>query len=218
MFFLIWGFRTRMVVTGRGSFDCPICVAQQPFELRQVARWFRLFFLPIAKTRPLGEFVFCLGCRNTLRRGVLDAGSDAVPVPAPHTSATVAPGSTATTTPHDVPSGTETTLRPAASAPATARPAAAALNRASRPATVGQNAPLNANAVRLAPRPAAAARPSALTGGAAIDAEQGSEAHERPAFGQSAFAKATYARQRRPAPAPFGGSVVSEPAFFTPRR
>jgi hypothetical protein len=225
-----WGFRSRLAVMGRGVFDCPVCAGQQPFELRQLARWFVLCSVPIARTRPLSEHVYCLGCRNPLKRDVLDAGSSASAglVPAlqglaydvPESMLTVArPAATASApvpSPTAVAASATVSTRPPAPV-ADARPTTATA-ATMRPVTARQSAPQHAGTVHRLPQTASVvARPAALHGSAAPAAPHEAVERERPAFGQSAFARATYARQRRPAPS-YGTAPVSEPAFFTPRR
>ena len=166
MFVLIWGSRRRVIDAGRGAYHCPVCKRLQPFALKRIARYFTLFFIPIARSGAAIEYAVCLGCNNALKRATLEAA----PLGTPSTSAPAL----------------EAVTKPIPSADA---PQAAA-------------APLPA-----APRPAAAVACSTEPPCAAA----------RPAFGQSAFAKATYARQRRPAPG-FGTPAPSGPAFFTPRR
>jgi hypothetical protein len=223
-----WGLRSRLAIMGHGVFDCPVCARQQPFELRQLARWFMLCSVPIARTRPLSEYVYCLGCRNPLKRDVLDAGSSSSAglVPAlqgpaydvPESRLTIArPAATATTS---APSLSHTPVAVPATSPAhtasrVAAAAAATASAAMRSATARQSAPQHRDTVHRLPQTAdVVARSSALSSGAT---PQESAERERPAFGQSAFARATFARQRRPAPS-YGPAAVSEPAFFTPRR
>ena len=173
MFFLIWGFRRRVVSAGQGMYHCPVCKRVQPFALKQIARYFTLFFIPIVRTGAAVDYAVCLGCRNALKRAVLEAAPRGVPA--------------VDALPPDRPTLEYPLLTAQLAPPCQPAPPAAAL-----PA---------------APRPAAAA---------AFIAEQPAVA-PRPAFGQSAFAKATYARKRRPAPV-LGSPAPSGPSFFTPRR
>ncbi len=171
MFFLIWGFRPRVVEAGRGTFHCPVCTRSQTFALKTIARYFTLFFIPIVRTGAAVDYAVCLGCHNALKRSTLS---------------TVSPAGTA-------PASRE---RPALGSPSPTRGLA--------PSTA---AAASATPLPRSPRPAAAE---------AFMAQQLAVA-PRPAFGQSAFARATYARKRSPAPT-LGAPATSGPSFFTPRR
>lgn len=173
MFLLIWGFRRRVIAAGHATYHCPVCKRVQTFALKQIARYFTLFFIPIVRSGAAVEYAVCLGCSKALRRDVVEAAQ-------PVASGNVASSQERPALGQQLPARRTVAPRtpggPIADSPASPRPAAAVAFIAEQPA--------------VAPR---------------------------PAFGQSAFAKATYARTRRPAPV-LGAPAPSGASFFTPRR
>jgi transcription elongation factor Elf1 len=68
---IIWGWKTRTKTVCTGNFHCPSCERQQSYTLIKLARWFTLYFIPLFKTKDLGEYVECGGCKETYKTRVL---------------------------------------------------------------------------------------------------------------------------------------------------
>jgi len=71
MFFIVWGFRGRQKEIGQGEFYCPECGDYRAYRLIMVNRWFTLYWIPLFKTKNLGEFVECGKCESTFNERVL---------------------------------------------------------------------------------------------------------------------------------------------------
>lgn len=72
MFFIIWGWRGREKTIGNGEFYCPDCGAYRGYRLVAVTRWFTLYWIPLFKTKDLGEYVECQSCKSTFNDRVLE--------------------------------------------------------------------------------------------------------------------------------------------------
>ncbi len=72
VFFLIWGFKVRFKLLDSGTFFCPTCGGDRPYELRQARRWFHLYYIPLIPAAVLGEQVRCGVCTTSFNRVVLD--------------------------------------------------------------------------------------------------------------------------------------------------
>jgi uncharacterized tellurite resistance protein B-like protein len=71
VFFLIWGFKVRFKVLGDGTFFCPRCGGDRPYERRQAKRWFHLYYIPLFPVSALGEQVRCSVCQTSFDEAVL---------------------------------------------------------------------------------------------------------------------------------------------------
>jgi hypothetical protein len=71
VFFLIWGFKVRFKVLDSGTFFCPRCGGDRPFERRQARRWFHLYYIPIIPAAILGNQVRCGVCETSFTESVL---------------------------------------------------------------------------------------------------------------------------------------------------
>lgn len=71
MFFLIWGFKVRFKVLDHGTFFCPRCGGDRPYERRQAKRWFHLYYIPIIPAATLGEQIRCGVCQTSFNESVL---------------------------------------------------------------------------------------------------------------------------------------------------
>lgn len=77
---IIWGWKARTKMIHTGSFHCPGCQAERNYNLMQVARWFTLYFIPLFKTRDLGEYVECCTCKETYKTRILSYQPQPEPV------------------------------------------------------------------------------------------------------------------------------------------
>jgi hypothetical protein len=68
---IIFGSRSVTGSMGTGSFDCPQCGTNAPYEHKRVRRFFTLYFIPLIPLRTLGEYVECGQCRGTYKPEVL---------------------------------------------------------------------------------------------------------------------------------------------------
>ena len=73
MFFLfIWGFKNRHKVIGEGTFFCPRCGGDRPYQQRVGRRWFTLYYIPLFPTgQPLNEHVQCGVCKQAFTPAAL---------------------------------------------------------------------------------------------------------------------------------------------------
>jgi len=69
--FIIYGTRGNFSDLSRGEFDCPHCRNHTSYRLREVKRYFTLFFLPIFPTGSGLRFVECDSCGSQFNEAVL---------------------------------------------------------------------------------------------------------------------------------------------------
>src|SRR3954464_3087245 len=74
---LIFGFRSRAGVIGRGTFLCPHCGVDRSYSHKRMRRWFTLFFIPVIPLNVAGEFVECDTCRQGFKMIVLNTPTTA---------------------------------------------------------------------------------------------------------------------------------------------
>lgn len=72
---IIYGHKSREIEVSSGQFHCPKCDDQRPYIHKQVARYFTLFFIPLFKTKTLGEYVECQVCRRAFKPEILGLAS-----------------------------------------------------------------------------------------------------------------------------------------------
>ena len=77
---IIWGWKARTKTISSGTFHCPACDGHRAYSLIQIARWFTLYFIPLFKTKDLGEYVECGTCKETYKTRVLGYQPTATPV------------------------------------------------------------------------------------------------------------------------------------------
>jgi hypothetical protein len=70
-FFLIWGMKVRFKTIATGTFFCPRCGGDRPYERRLAKRWFHLYYIPLFPTSTLGEQVRCGVCQTSYTEAVL---------------------------------------------------------------------------------------------------------------------------------------------------
>ena len=73
---IVWGSRGREKEVATGTFACPVCRAPRPYRRMRIDRYFTLYFMPLFRTRQLGEYVQCGVCARTFPLEVL---ADAAP-------------------------------------------------------------------------------------------------------------------------------------------
>lgn len=71
LFFLIWGMKVRFKTIANGTFFCPRCGGDRPYERRLAKRWFHLYYIPLFPTSTLGEQVRCGVCQTSYNESVL---------------------------------------------------------------------------------------------------------------------------------------------------
>ena len=69
---LIYGTRSLTTTSASGTFHCPRCAAESPYQHRRVRRFFTLYFIPLIPLNRLGEYVECRRCAATFQIAVLD--------------------------------------------------------------------------------------------------------------------------------------------------
>ncbi|MEP7288690.1 MAG: zinc-ribbon domain-containing protein [Chloroflexota bacterium] len=76
---IIFGSRNRTVKKAAGEFFCPKCRAVRLYQLKKVAQYFTLYFIPIFPIKQLGEYVECEFCKTTYRPEVLNLNRPPAP-------------------------------------------------------------------------------------------------------------------------------------------
>ena len=71
---IIWGSKGKTKVAERGTFMCPTCNSLQRYEHHVTGKYFTLYFIPLFKTKTLGEYVECQSCFMTFKPEVLEYG------------------------------------------------------------------------------------------------------------------------------------------------
>jgi len=73
---IIWGSKGKTKVEGRGTFMCPRCNSLQPYLHHVVGKYFTLYFIPLFKTKDIGEYIECQSCFMTYKPEVLEWSRD----------------------------------------------------------------------------------------------------------------------------------------------
>ena len=60
MFFVVWGRKGVVNVVSSGKFQCPMCNLQRAYELKEIRKYFTLFWIPLF---PYGESIEYLECQ-----------------------------------------------------------------------------------------------------------------------------------------------------------
>jgi hypothetical protein len=60
----IWGRRVRDKKVSEGQFTCPTCRSQQKCTRRRVAIYQTIYFIPVAETKLLKEYLVCQRCNS----------------------------------------------------------------------------------------------------------------------------------------------------------
>ena len=68
---IIFGRRSVTGSMGTGSFDCPQCGTNRPYDHKRVRRFFTLYFIPLIPLGTIGEYG---GCQGTFKPEVLRRG------------------------------------------------------------------------------------------------------------------------------------------------
>ncbi len=69
---IIWGSKGKTKVINEGTFLCPVCKNQQRYKHHVVGKYFTLYFIPLFKTKTIGEYIECQNCFMTFKPEVLD--------------------------------------------------------------------------------------------------------------------------------------------------
>jgi len=72
---IIWGSKGRHEFVSEGQFFCPKCNNIRHYKLIRVSKYFTLYFIPLFKTKTLGEYVECQTCKNGYEPKVLEPSS-----------------------------------------------------------------------------------------------------------------------------------------------
>jgi DNA-directed RNA polymerase subunit RPC12/RpoP len=68
---IIFGSRSVTGSKGTGTFDCPRCGGDTPYDHKRVRRFFTLYFIPLIPMGTLGEYIECERCGGTYKPEVL---------------------------------------------------------------------------------------------------------------------------------------------------
>lgn len=74
---IIFGTKSTRKLLDQGSFSCPQCQIESPFEKRRARSWFHLYFIPIIPLKTHPNYVECTSCKATFVEGVLNADTGA---------------------------------------------------------------------------------------------------------------------------------------------
>lgn len=69
--FFIWGTKGRITVLDTGLFQCPGCNKPQKYAIKQVRRWFTLYFIPLIPLRIVGTYIECNHCGSSFNQELL---------------------------------------------------------------------------------------------------------------------------------------------------
>ena len=69
---IIFGTRTRKKTVESGDFYCPNCNDSRPYEKKEIAQYFALFFIPLFKMEDLGHYIECQKCKKQFSDAVLN--------------------------------------------------------------------------------------------------------------------------------------------------
>jgi len=68
---IIWGSKGRTKTISTGTFFCPNCRSMCQFKREEVGKYFTLYFIPLFKTKNLGQYIECQVCFMTFKPEVL---------------------------------------------------------------------------------------------------------------------------------------------------
>ncbi|MCW5876849.1 MAG: zinc-ribbon domain-containing protein [Anaerolineales bacterium] len=69
---IIWGSKGKETVINTGIFFCPRCGVERAYKHKQLGKYFTLYFIPVFRTKDLGEFVECTVCNTPYEKSVLN--------------------------------------------------------------------------------------------------------------------------------------------------
>lgn len=69
---IIWGSKGRHELVSEGQFFCPKCNNIRHYKQKRVSKYFTLYFIPLFKTKTIGEYVECQACKSGYETKVLD--------------------------------------------------------------------------------------------------------------------------------------------------
>lgn len=69
---IIWGSKGKSKTVGSGVFFCPICKSRQRYHHEVIGKYFTLYFIPLFRTKKVGELIECQNCTMTFKLEVLD--------------------------------------------------------------------------------------------------------------------------------------------------
>jgi zinc-ribbon family len=68
---IIWGSKGRQMKLGSGELNCPRCQTRRTYHHMRSTVYFTLYFIPLFKTRDLGEYVECQTCKQGFQMDIL---------------------------------------------------------------------------------------------------------------------------------------------------
>jgi hypothetical protein len=69
---IIWGSKGKTRNAGSGTFYCPSCRANRQYILKEIGKYFTLYFIPIFRTSKLDDYIECQTCFTPFEKKVLD--------------------------------------------------------------------------------------------------------------------------------------------------
>lgn len=74
---IIFGTTSTRKLLDRGTFHCPQCQQDTPFEKRRARSWFHLYWIPLIPLQTYPNYVECKNCKATFVEGVLNGNTGA---------------------------------------------------------------------------------------------------------------------------------------------
>ena len=68
---IIFGTKGVTSCVTTGSFGCPTCAQERPFQHMRVRRFFTLYWIPLIPLDVVGEYIECLFCHMKFKQSVL---------------------------------------------------------------------------------------------------------------------------------------------------
>jgi len=69
---IIWGSKGKSKTVETGRFFCPICKSQQRYNHEVIGKYFTLYFIPLFRTKKVGEYIECQNCHMTFKPEIID--------------------------------------------------------------------------------------------------------------------------------------------------
>lgn len=72
MFFIVWGRKGIVKVKSSGIFQCPLCNLQTSYELKEIRKYFTLFWIPLFPYGESIEYLECKRCKTSFNPDFFD--------------------------------------------------------------------------------------------------------------------------------------------------
>lgn len=69
---IIWGSKGKIKTKEQGQFHCPVCRGIRRYQLKEIGKYFTLYFVPLFKTNTEVVYVECQSCGLAFKPEVLN--------------------------------------------------------------------------------------------------------------------------------------------------